>query len=444
MREALGVGLLLAASTTVVAVAQPLPAGAPFQVNGDTSGPQELPAVATVADGGFVVVWEGYSPGDGPGFYSIQGRRFAPDGSPAGPQFRVDDSAVDDPGRPAVAAIADGGFVVVWESSGSGGSDTSGWSVQARRFAADGDPAGAQFQVNSYTTGAQAGPDVAASGDGGFVVVWSSDGSDGGDTSSLSVQGQRFSGDGSPAGAQFQVNSRTTNHQTSAAVASDSDGGFLVAWTDLSEPWPVSWNVRAQRFAAGGVPEGPEFLVSEATPYRLSDAPDVAASDGGGFVVAWARSEPGPGYSLTSTIQGRRYSADGDPAGPPFRIDGPTTGLQADPRLAAAGDGRFVVAWTSYGPLPGDPDRSVQGRGFAADDSPLGPQFQVNTYTSNHQQRPAVASTPAGELVVAWQSYGSDGTDTSGWSIQGRRYRVALFADGFEDGTPAAWSDVLP
>jgi hypothetical protein len=78
-------------------------------------------------------------------------------------------------------------------SEGSSGTDTSGWSVQARRYASDGSAQGAEFQVNSYTMNDQWIPSVAAAANGDFVVVWVSDGSTGTDTDSVSIQGQRFS-----------------------------------------------------------------------------------------------------------------------------------------------------------------------------------------------------------------------------------------------------------
>jgi hypothetical protein len=55
------------------------------------------------------------------------------------------------------------------------------------------DPVGEQFQVNSYTTNSQKEPAVAATPQGNFVVVWRRDGSVGTDTSSYSIQGQRYS-----------------------------------------------------------------------------------------------------------------------------------------------------------------------------------------------------------------------------------------------------------
>jgi hypothetical protein len=53
-------------------------------------------------------------------------------------------------------------------------------------------PAGPEFQVNTYTTSVQRFPSVAAHADGDVVVVWDSLGSSGDDTSSYSIQAQRY------------------------------------------------------------------------------------------------------------------------------------------------------------------------------------------------------------------------------------------------------------
>ena len=56
-------------------------------------------------------------------------------------------------------------------------------------------PNGAEFQVNTYTTGVQSNGAVAVAPDNSFVVVWRSDGEDG---SGGGVFGRRFAPDGVP------------------------------------------------------------------------------------------------------------------------------------------------------------------------------------------------------------------------------------------------------
>src|SRR5262245_7897526 len=77
---------------------------------------------------------------------------------------------------------------------------------------------GAEFQINSFTTGEQIYPAIAADGLGNFVVVWTGGEQDG---SEFGVIGQRFTSTGSPLGGEFQVNTHTNDNQYSAAVASD-------------------------------------------------------------------------------------------------------------------------------------------------------------------------------------------------------------------------------
>ena len=157
----------------------------------------------------------------------MQGQRYNAAGVPQGGQFQVNSYTTNDQFAPKIASDADGDFVVVWPSSGSGG-DTSAFSVQGQRYSAAGAPQGGQFQVNSYTTGTQTTPAIATDADGDFVVVWRSDGASSGDTSTSSVQGQRYAASGAAQGGQFQVNTYTSSYQNSPAIASDSDGDFVV------------------------------------------------------------------------------------------------------------------------------------------------------------------------------------------------------------------------
>jgi hypothetical protein len=142
-----------------------------------------------------------------------------------------------------VTATADGNFVVVWQSSGS-----THYSIQGQRYASDGSAQGAQFQVNTYTThpnpsmGA-AYPSVAAEA-GGFVVAWQSYGSFGTDTDSLSIQARFYGSDGSAQGPDFQVNTFTASEQSSASVAA-TDGSFVVAWVG---PGSSESDIRGQRY----------------------------------------------------------------------------------------------------------------------------------------------------------------------------------------------------
>jgi hypothetical protein len=123
-----------------------------------------------------------------------------------------------------VAANASGNFVVLWESDTQ---DGSGFGIFGQRYASSGAPLGGEFRVNTYTTGTQAFPAVAADAVGNFVVVWESYGEDG---SSMGVFGQRYAATGAPLGAEFRANTFTTSGQYVPTVASDASGNFVIAW----------------------------------------------------------------------------------------------------------------------------------------------------------------------------------------------------------------------
>ena len=126
---------------------------------------------------------------------------------PTGNDVRVNTFTTGDQMHPAVAALAGGGFVVTWTSRGQ---DGSGYGIYGQRYAADGTPVGSEFRVNTFTTSDQRFPSVTALADGGFVVTWTSNGQDGSDSG---IYGQRYAADGTAVGSEFRVNTFTNGNQ---------------------------------------------------------------------------------------------------------------------------------------------------------------------------------------------------------------------------------------
>src|SRR5688572_11241086 len=191
------------------------PDGSEFQVNTYTTGGQSDPSVASDSAGNFVVVWTNCC-----NVSTVQGQRHDANGSPIGGVFQINSYSANFVREPSVARDAAGDFAVVWTSSGGPGSDNSGDSVQGRLFAASGSPISGQFQVNTYTTANQLRPSVASDSAGNFVVAWESDGSAGSDISGFSVQGRRYAANGAPIAGQFQINTYTFSQQVRPSVVS--------------------------------------------------------------------------------------------------------------------------------------------------------------------------------------------------------------------------------
>jgi hypothetical protein len=415
------------------------PVGTQFQVNTYETGAQSAPAVAS--DGaGFVVVWNSVgSGGTDTDAASIQARRYDLGGAPLGGQFQVN-TYTTTAQRDAQVAPHAGGFVVVWQGSGSGGSDDDGTSVHAQRFDAAGAPVGGELQVNTYTTGAQEGAAIAADGAGGFVVVWTSDGG-GSDTDGASIRGRRFDANGMAVGSEFQANTYVTGAQYDAAIGGDGAGGFVVVWTseDSAGTDTSGTSVQGRRFDVGGNPVGEQFQVNGWTT-GAQRSPVAGATGGGGFIVVWESEASGGTDTSGTSVQMQRYDAAGLPAGDQVQVNTYTTLTQDVPRVGADGAGGFLVLWESAGSSGDDDDGfSAQARRFDGSGSPVGEEFQVNTYVTSEQQPHAASPDGSGGFVIVWDSLGS-ATDDSLRSIQAQRYE----GPGPGNGPTTTSSTTLP
>lgn len=187
----------------------------------------------------------------------------------------------------------------------------------------------------------------------------------------------------------------------------------------LAVPLLISAGLQAQV----PTPDGDEFQVNTyTTGYQKN--PAVGMGSDGAFIVTWesgSRSQDGPDGDHAST-QSRRYDSTGAPIGDEFQVNTYTHSWQKGADIAVAPNGNFLVVWESDGALSGDTDEnSIQGQLFLANGSPMGGEFQINTFTHYDQSNPAVAAKHDGSFIVVWDSDGSASTDDWSRSIQAQR-----------------------
>jgi hypothetical protein len=278
-------------------------------------------------------------------------------------------------------------------------------------------PVGGEFQAHTFTSGDQDLPAAATDRDGDFVVVWSSSGQDGGEEG---IFARRFASTGAALGAEIQVNQFTTGAQTSPAVAMDADGDFVVVWQSALQDGSEN-GVFARRFASSGAAVGGELQVNTYTP-SYQRAAVVAMDATGDFVVAWTSERDGSGFGVFA----RRFASTGAPAGGEFQVSTYTYNYQGNPEIGMEDNGDFVVAWESY---QDGASYGVFARRFASTGAALGPELQVNTFTTDLQAGAVVAMDADGDFVVAWQSYLQDGSD---YGVFARRHASTGAALGSE------------
>jgi hypothetical protein len=374
--------------------AQGAPLGPEFRVNTYTTNDQRYPSVALAGGSGdFVVVWQSESQ-DGSS-YGAFGQRFSASGAPLGAEFRANTFTPGNQGHagPAVALDPSGNYVVTWSSYGQ---DGDGFGVYAQRYSSAGVPLGSEFRVNTATSSHQALSSVATDASGNFVVVW-------GTSFPENLWGQRFASSGAPVGAEFRVNTSGIGG-FAPMVASNAAGDFVVVWQRNDDASSVG--IFGRRFAASGVPLSGEFRVNTVSAGNQY-YPGVASDGAGNFVVIWGSAD-----GDDTGVFAQRFASSGSPLGANFRVNTYTTGIQGRsvlaPSVASDGAGNFVIVWGS------DPQdgffAGVFGQRFDAAGAPLGPEFRVNTFTTNNQQSPSVGADDAGNFVVVWTSYSQDGS----------------------------------
>lgn len=202
-------------------------AGTEFQVNSTISGIQIFASSTTLENGDFVVTWvSSNQDGSGNGVYA---QVYSVAGVARGSEMLINETVDNDQDMPSIAALAGGGFVVTWSSFDQ---DGSGYGIYGRIFDSSGQPVGGEFHVNMETQFDQDYSSVTPLAGGGFVVTWSSAGQDGDD---WGVYGRRFDNNGQPDGGEFLINQETQGYQIQGfaprhAITQLADGSLIVTW----------------------------------------------------------------------------------------------------------------------------------------------------------------------------------------------------------------------
>jgi len=304
------------------------------RVSTNTSKAKLNPAITTLADGNVMVVWSSFNQRSTDSVQDIYGQRLSPNGQKLGPEFAINQFNSYSQRTPTIATLSDGRFVVVCVSE----QQTSGESVDiyARLFTTTGSAVGNEFRINTGTN-LCANPSVGASPSyGGFIVAWGEHArtapntgwdivlrafssslsagdvqpanthlandqlaprvatlgsdylvvwmSDFQDSSREGIFGRFFRGDGTPAGAELQVNTTVVSRQIQPAVASNGSDRFLVAWSSFTG-LEKGMDLFAQRYS------------TDAEPLGAPDPPYVTALSSNSIALTWA---PIAGYNIAS------------------------------------------------------------------------------------------------------------------------------------------------
>ena len=242
--------------------------------------------------------------------------------APSTGEFRVNTTAGSSQSNPVIARLQNGNHVVVWKSeqtTPTAGAPEGVQGVCTQRYGADGKALGTQACLASDVALSSA-PAVAALADGGYLLAWAKP-ENNSYGSNANIWAQRFDGNGTAIASVQQINS-VTRFGASLSAAGLADGGYVVAWTSSKSTLNASANIFARRFGADGAPCpcGVERQVNTFSGLPADGASQsesvVAALKDGGYVVIWVSTNQN-GFQ-GGAVYAQRYGRDhnGGPVGP--------------------------------------------------------------------------------------------------------------------------------
>lgn len=394
----------------------PIAQSATFQVNTSAPGAQQSPALAALADGGYVVAWH-RDDAQGNGIFA---RRFAADGAPLGDEIRVDEpTAGRVVGVPKLVGLEGGGYAVTWESRSL---DFDQWAVAIRHVRADGSlSAVRQDFVTFFHT-----YELVSLAGGGYGRLLQ--GSPNPDNSGVVLVLDRFGPDDMLRDTQLVDSGAVL--QTSAFGIVLADGRRLLSWARNDAVRGGGVGLFLRFMSADGTLDPVAHAGGSVSGTFGASAYQAAALRDGSFVITGTDLLGGSTNQAAagSTPQAafvQRFGRDGTPIGSRIRVDDEADvaalgtsctfadqgGIhpcpfpwQRNATVTGTADGGFVVAWdTPDRQRPGD---FVYARRFDAQGSPIDAPTRVDAAAAP-ESMPVARSVGEG-FVITWAGRDAD------------------------------------
>jgi hypothetical protein len=332
-----------------------IPNWSDVRVNVTGTNDQENARVALLKNGGAVFVWQGGVEG-----YQHIYARFL---TATNTWLTTTDVVVSMPTNnfqinPAVAVLNNSNVVVVWSSYDEAGSNSL-QDVYCKILTQTGQTVSNEFLVNQFTPYNQRTPAIAALANGGFVITWVSEqeqtaynlaGIDNVNgtspaqigSASVDIYARLYNSNAVASAGEFLVDTGS-NPCANPAVAAGTNGGFMIAWgaKDLVVQ-NNSWDIYARSFSSAGA--GGTVLRVNTHLYGDQYAPRISCIGNDDLVVWTSLGQDGS----REGVFGQFLNGNGTLVGGEFRVNTTTAGPQMQPAVTSDGVGQFLAVWTSY------------------------------------------------------------------------------------------------
>ena len=251
-------------SVSLVTVGADATVGTPVQVNLTAALDQRDPAGAVLADGRILSVWATADTLDATPDQIVL-RFLEADGSSGSAETVIDLSPIGTAQQVvdlSVTALDDGGAVITWSERAETGGFGFVWRGFSQFVDADGAPVGPQQALYSTTEQGTQCADLTVLTGGAVLAVWYDRRQPDGAPDNLGeIRGRLITPDGAVTGEDLVLNGFLTSVQELPAVAATPDGGFVVVYRDLSNL--VDHVLRLARFDALGERIGSDIALDD-------------------------------------------------------------------------------------------------------------------------------------------------------------------------------------
>jgi cadherin-like protein/cadherin domain-containing protein/hemolysin type calcium-binding protein len=237
-------------------------------------------------------------------------------------------------------------------------------------------------------------------------------------------------------GNEFSANGITAGGEFFSNVASFSDGGYVIAYTDTSyTDGEENAGIRLRIFDKNGV--GGKDIHVNTNVAGGQYLPQIAILANGDFVVTWNDEGQNAGDTTGDAVRAQMFHRDGSKMGGEFVVNTSTVGDQENSSVTALPNGGFVVTWQDGSKSGGDASGlSVKAQMFDAGGHKVGGEFLVNTQTRNGQELASVTALQGvntGGFLTVWEDdSGLNNDGARGGSIKGQRFDASGHKVGAE------------
>ncbi|NWF88172.1 MAG: hypothetical protein HXY50_01785, partial [Ignavibacteriaceae bacterium] len=173
---------------------------------------------------------------------------------------------------------------------------------------------------------------------------------------------------------EFQVNTYSDSTQRWPSISIDGNGNYYVVWQSLlRDSLNTNSNIYLQQFNSNDEKIGSEVLVN-GYEWDQQEKPVIATNSSGTSIIAWSILDPFTAYNIHARIFNQNT-----PVGNEINVNTYTEYSQTNPAVAIRDNGDFIVVWDSW--FQDGSDRGVFAQIFTADGGKLGMEFKVNNTT---------------------------------------------------------------